>query len=154
MWPLLILGRILNVSWGWLSGCCAHFLRKSWDVSSVSWNVSRLRSVLECVLWLCPCVSEIVLKMCSQGVLECVLGTCPQSVLAVSARVSSSLTCTHSRVVTGCVLGVLGSVAFGYHVFSVSGNVCPQSLSSGCLGVCPRGVLEWCPGVCPRVASL
>ena len=135
MWPLFILGRILNVSWGWLSGCCAHFLKTSWDVSSVSWNVSWVRSVLECVLGLCPCVSEIVLRMCSQGVLECVLGMCPQSVLAVSWSVSSSWPW---HVPTGRhMMCPRGAREFGYS------GVCSQlEVSSGCLGVS-----SWCPGV-------
>ena len=112
------------------------------------------RRVLKRVLGSHPCVSETVVRMCSQSVLECVFGTCPQSVRAMSARVSASWPCMYYRVVTGCVLGGLGSVAFAYSgacaqgviglvagccvhflrkywdVFSVSWNVCPRSVSS------------------------
>ena len=94
-----------------------------------------LRRVPKCVLGLHRCVSEHVVRMCSHGVLECVLGMCPQSALAVSTRVSSSwpwhVLRKYSRVVTGCVLGLLAGVPFG------------------CSGVCSQGVMGlafrlWC----------
>ena len=105
-----------------------------------------LRRVLECVLGLHPCVSEIVFRMCSQVVLECVLGMCPQGVLAVSRSVSSSWPWhvphwSSQDVSSGCS-GVWPLVVLGCVLNWI---VCPQSVYSGCRGVylflaVPRGM--------------
>ena len=102
--PRGVLVCVLGVSWS------VFVLGDSPGDASQRHLFTYLRSVLECVLGLRPRVSEIVFRMCSQGVLECVLGMCPQSALAVSLQPGGVLECV-LRLALACPQGAfLGNV--------------------------------------------